>query len=72
MKVVFKFGTTKIVTGLATWRYWFFKTTKIILFDDKTIREYLLNGNTRKLRSYKSLRLLRKIDQLKRECYCED
>ena len=72
MKVVFKFGTTKIATGLATWHYWFFKTTKTILFDEQDVYEYLSMGNTRKIRSYKSLRLLRKIDQLKRECYCED
>lgn len=73
MKIVFKIGRLMISTGLSTRSFWFFKTNKTILFDEKSIYEWNLNGYiTKPLRSYKSLRLLQKIDKLKRECYYED
>jgi hypothetical protein len=73
MKIVFKIGRLTISTGLSTRSFWFFKTNKTILFDETSIYEWNLNGYiTKPLMSYKSLRLLQKIDKLKRECYYED
>lgn len=74
MKIDFKIRRLMISTGLSTrWSLWSFKTNKTILFDEKSIYECNLKGYiTKPLRSYKSLRLLQKIDKLKRECYYED
>lgn len=73
MKIDFKIRRLMISTGLSTRWFWSFKTNKTIIFDEKSIYEWNLKGYiTKPLRSYKSLRLLQKIDILKRECYCED
>jgi len=73
MKVVFKIEAKRLTTGLSSEDIWVFKLyNKTFFFYHGCLKEWNTSGSSVTLRSYKSLRLIGPIEQLKRECYYEN